>query len=460
MVRVPMTTEAETDPLVDRLILLALGACAVTVLSGGACALAYLDDGALLARSGLTLQHVRPIHDSAAFGWVFLGGVSIVYDHLRRTHGPFTPKVRMRIALHIGLWTAAGIGIVGSLLAGRFTGREYAGYHPAFSLMILAGWLLFAANWFGRTGFTLRDRPVQVHMWSVAIVLFIAAYAEAHLYLLEGVSRRPLRDLAIQWKSAGVLVGSFNLLAYGGLLHISERLHGDRGYSRSPTAFALFWVGLLNTFANYGHHTYHLPQSRWIHWIACGVSLLEVILLAKVGTDLVGLRRRPQPPPGGETVEAFLRSTILWTFALLLLAILISIPPLNTMIHGTHVVVAHAMGSMIGIDSMILWAGISLLIGGPGLRIRRAIAPLHVAVALFLAAFLVRGAAAGWSRYAGASSPDISRLVQVFPFAMAAAGLAIEFLVLWMIGHWVFALVRGRPFRSAPRRTGRPAARA
>jgi len=59
-------------------------------------------------------------------------------------------------------------------------------------------------------------------------------------------------------------------------------LAGSQSYARSRTAFAFFTVGLLNTFCNYGHHTYHLPQSAWIHWASFIVSMLELVILAKI----------------------------------------------------------------------------------------------------------------------------------------------------------------------------------
>ncbi len=45
-----------------------------------------------------------------------------------------------------------------------------------------------------------------------------------------------------------------------------------------------------------------------------------------------------------------------WIFLNILLALLISIPALNVYTHGTHITVAHAMGSTIGINTMILLA--------------------------------------------------------------------------------------------------------
>jgi len=341
-------TRAETRPLAW-LTLMAIGACAVAVMSGAAATIAYTSYEPLLRSTGLTLQRLRPIHEAFAFGWVFLGGAAVVQFYLHASFGPLSAPTRRRTMWQLSLWTLAGFGILATLLAGQFTGREYVGYQPVFSLLILTGWILFAWNYFSLVGCALRDRPAYIYMWSVAMVLFVVSFSEGHLYLIGWVSQQPAWDTAIQWKSNGALVGSFNLLAYGSLMYASGRIRGDDSYAYSRTAFALLFVGLLNTFTNYGHHTFHLPQSAWIHWISFVVSMLETIILARVFLDLLALRRSTSEGLPLGVADWFFRSAALWMFILLALALTISIPPINALIHGTHVVVAHSMGSMLGI---------------------------------------------------------------------------------------------------------------
>ncbi|MFQ5690643.1 MAG: cbb3-type cytochrome c oxidase subunit I [Gemmatimonadota bacterium] len=473
MVRVPVSgAEAGRRPLAW-LALLALGACAVVLVSGSGAALMYTDAYAKLRSLGLGLQNFRPIHTTFAFAWVFLGGVAVVHHYLGRTFGPPGRAVRRRMAWQTALWAGAGAGILATLLAGRFTGREYMGYDPLLALPILAGWILFAWNFFGQRGVSLRGQPVYVYMWSVAIPLFVITYLEGNLYLLDLVSARPVRDLAIQWKSTGTIVGAFNLLAYGSLMYVSGCIRGDDEYAYSRTAFALFVVGLLNTFTNYGHHTYHLPQTAWIHWISFAVSMLETIILAKVFVDLVPTLRAVPARDDLRVPDLFLKSGAVWTFLLMILAIGISVPPLNALIHGTHVVVAHSMGSMIGIDSMILWAALSYMLGDVagrehrtvrGARVRAAVPWVSVFLLVFLLSYLARGAAAGWVRYVGPSAPDFSPLFKMFPIVMVASGVGLTLTVLWFLLQWIFAfgavaLGGARPAAPVPQpaRTGTPA---
>ena len=449
MVRVPVNrTVLESRPLAW-LAFLALGACSVTLLSGGAVALTYTDYEAILRSYGLTLQHLRPIHETFAFAWVFLGGVTIVYFYLCRTFGAASPWLKRRIIWQNTLWTVAGVGIFVTLMSGWFTGREYLGYHPIFSLLILIGWLLFAWNYFKQIGSSPQKRPVYIYMWSIAIALFVISYLEGHLYLFDFVSRRPVRDIAIQWKSNGVLVGSFNQLAYGVLMFLTGCIRGNDDYAYSRTAFALFCIGLLNTFTNYGHHTYHLPQSYLIHWISFVVSMLEMIILAKVFLDLLALRRTVVASQDLRVPDLFVRSATIWTFFLLLLALLIAIPPLNALIHGTHVVVAHSMGSMIGINSMILWAALAYLVHNLVGPAHPAMKGTHVLVAVilvnlffftFLLSYIARGVAAASVRYVGPSALDMSLIIKSFPTVMVISGTGLAAAILWILTPWMIYL--------------------
>jgi nitric oxide reductase subunit B len=51
-----------------------------------------------------------------------------------------------------------------------------------------------------------------------------------------------------------------------------------------------------------------------------------------------------------------------WIFINMVLAIIISVPALNLITHGTHITVAHAMGTTIGINTMILLGSVYYVI--------------------------------------------------------------------------------------------------
>ena len=100
-----------------------------------------------------------------------------------------------------------------------------------------------------------------------------------------------------------------------------------------------------------------------------------------------------------------------WTFAILFSSILISVPPLNSVIHGTYVVTGHAMGATIGIDTMVLLAAIFWLLKefvaardgvDPGwfksVSMRRRVIGLNVAVAALVVWLHISGLVTGLTR--------------------------------------------------------------
>jgi len=302
---------------------------------------------------GLDLRQLRPLHTTFATAWIFLGGAAVVHRYLQDHGGLATPGDGLRLRVQILTWAAAGIGILVTLLMGVGSGREYVGFHPAFSVLILVGWTCYAWNFFRVCGPGFWSRPVYVSMWGVGLLFFLYTFVEQHAYLIPSIFADPVHDLRVQWKATGTLVGSFNLFVYGTVIYIGERISRDRAYGHSRTAYALFGIGLLNSFTNFAHHSYHLPQRELVKWIAFVVSMTEILILMRVVYDLWRLAATREDREFCATRSSFAAAKW-WTCGILCTSVLISIPPLNAVIHGTYVVAGHAMGATIGIDTMIL----------------------------------------------------------------------------------------------------------
>jgi nitric oxide reductase subunit B len=440
MVRVPLSERLPCQRhqrLLGLLFACALASNALAVVAGALASLAYA--GVSRWPGGLGFRELRSIHTVFATAWIYVAGTAVVYAYLLSAAPRPPAGFRTRLRIQLLLWGGAAAGMLASLSLGRFSGREYLEAPWVWSVPVYAGWALFAWNFFSVTRGRLSGQPVHVYMWSTSLVLFLVAFAEAHLWLSAGLGERPTRDIGIQWKSYGTLVGTFNLLVYGGLSYLGCLATSSDARALSPTASFLFFVGLLNTFANYGHHTYHLPQSAWVHWISFLVSMTEVVVLVKLLSDLRHGSVPAGADPGSPVVRSLLRWANVWGLVLLGLAVILSVPQVNTLLHGTHVVVAHAMGSMVGIDSMALLACLTYLLG----RLTRGWwpAPRCVAVAVtvanlgllvLVAALTLRGAAVGLVRFLGPYAPAPPEAMRHFPvvFATAGAFVAAAFLVL------------------------------
>ncbi|MBU6475189.1 MAG: cbb3-type cytochrome c oxidase subunit I, partial [Alphaproteobacteria bacterium] len=418
-----------------------LAALALTLLAGVFTALFYIPAFyPFLRRSGLEMPATHSLHTAFAIAWIFCTATGVMYRMMEDADGGMTRTEKRLANAHFALWCAAGAGIAVSLPLGLYSGREYMEYSPWFALPILAGWLSLAAVFLVRARAGFWERPVYMHMWGVALLLFVYSFAENNLWPLGFFKGAAVADMQVQWKSLGTFFGAMNLCVYGCALYISERIAENTAYAQSRTAFALFWVGLLSTFTNYGHHTYHLPQNEAIKWVSFITSMLEIVILVKVLSDIVGMIRERLTPATGAFSEtlSFLKASKIWTAINFIFAIAISVPPVNALIHGTRAVTAHAMGAMIGIDGFILFAATSWFVESFAPK-TKATGPLpmialQAGLAGLFTALILGGGITGFCRYTGQPLPrGMQDIWTVFALAGAvmAAGISI-FLYRWI----------------------------
>jgi len=342
---------------------MALLCIVIAVLGGAFGALHYVPSiSPTLNEMGLTFPKLRPLHTAFASLWIFGGSIAIVYHYLCGSNGGLTRGDLLRFRVHTVCWLVAGAGILVSLLLGISTGREYLGFPVVFSVILLVGWVAFAWNLLRRLRHGFWGQPIYIWFWTVGSLFFMYTFVEGHAYLLDSVFESPIKDLQVQWKSCGTLVGSFNFMMYGCLTYVGERLSGDKRYAQSPVAFWLFGVGCLNSFTNYVHHTYHLPQTETVKWVAFLVSMAEVIILVKLMLDMAKILKNKQGAAPFCGRGGWLAMAKWWTIFMLFTSIVISIPTFNTLIHGTQLVMGHAMGATVGIDTLVLLGTASWLV--------------------------------------------------------------------------------------------------
>ncbi len=415
-------------------------------------------------KHGISLVQLRPLHTSFASAWLFLGAVVPIHHFLASEFGPPSNADARRFRIQMVLWGIAGLGILISLPMGITTGREYLGFHPSLSALIAIGWCLFAWSFFARVRHGFFKHPVHVYMWSAGILYFLYTFAEGHAWLLPSIERRPIADLQIQWKSCGALVAAFNQMVYGGLTYVGSKHSGDETIGHSRTAFALFGIGLLNSLTNYAHHTYHLPQSHSIKWIAFVVSMLEIILLLRLLHEVAtALRARKKPLwERANTTDRFTLLAKHWNVFLLSLALIISVPSWNALIHGTHVVMAHAMGSELAIDTYILIGIFAWILGSTfpkretheaiihSPRIQQASLGLNLSLMGLVATLLISGLVTGVERALGNPMPD---WLVYMPVGLVLFGSGVAIFLLVILHTWLPLFTRPSEFK--PWDTGR-----
>lgn len=331
--------------LVVALMMLLLG-----LFFGIMSSLNYLLPGHL--KETLGFISLRPMHVSSVQFWILLGASGCVFCGLEILK---PGSINRRLALlQWLLWLLAICGILRSYVIKDFGGREYWEFNPVWALPITAAWLLFLVN-FIRVARSIKDWPVYVWMWMTGIIFFLFTFTENYLWMIPYFRQHFITDMTIQWKVNGSLVGSWNQIIYGSAFFMMERISNSTGPARSKLAFGMYFLGLFNLMFNWGHHIYTLPTEAYIRYLGYGVSMTEWIIFIRIvytwKQSVSDIQKHYHYFP-----YRFLMAADLWVFLNIGQALLMSIPGINVYTHGTHVTVAHAMGTTIGINSMILLA--------------------------------------------------------------------------------------------------------
>ncbi|TCZ74773.1 cbb3-type cytochrome c oxidase subunit I [Flaviaesturariibacter aridisoli] len=311
-------------------------------------------------RTQLAFQKTRPLHVYLATSWIFTAAQAGLYFYVPRVAGrPLRwPKGGW---LHFALQVVSSLLIIGCFFAGRFGGREYLEFPPALGMLIALSWLPLAVNFFATLRPRFRRAPVYYFSWTAGLLFFFITLSESYLWVSDYFFGNPVRDVTVQWKALGSMVGSWNMLIYGCSLYVMQQLNGDKKLAQGRTAFFFFFLGFTNLLFNWGHHTYVVPAAPWVRSVSYAISMTELLLLAQL---LFKFRRTMSEARRRFHSLTFRLLSLAdgWILLNLVLAIALSVPAINRYTHGTHITVAHAMGATIGINSMLLLASISYML--------------------------------------------------------------------------------------------------
>ncbi len=305
-------------------------------------------------------NQMRPLHTTLVVSWIILTAVGGVYFYLSRVEGfkMYSPKL---MKYHFFLYLLIGVMILVSLFAKKLGGREYMVFSPYLILPILVGWVFFGVNYFKTLVGKVKNWPVYFWMWGIGIVFMIFHLSEANFWVFDYFRTDYVKDTTVQWKSYGSFVGSWNMLVYGTAIYLMAKIKKKDDLARSKTSFFFFFLGLTNLMFGWAHHTYILPTLPWVRYAAYIVSMTEWIIFIKM---IYGWSKSLTATEKKENSLAylFLMASDFWVFVNLVMALLMSIPALNFYSHGTHITVAHSMGTTIGINTCILFASVSFIL--------------------------------------------------------------------------------------------------
>lgn len=309
-------------------------------------------------------NQLRPLHITTVISWIILTATGGIYYYL--TYEEKLNLYSWKLGrIHLVIFCITGIGIYLSFFTSNMGGREYLTYHPMLTIPILLGWVLFGINYFKTLIPNVKNWPVYYWMWGVGIVFMIYHLSEAHFWVLDYFRENFIRDITVQWKSYGSFVGSWNMLVYGTAIYVMSKIKNDENVARGKKSFFFFFLGLTNLMFGWAHHTYIIPTLPWVRYVAYVISMTEwIIFISMIYNWSKSLPIKTKLEHS--LAYKFLINADIWVFINLFLALLMSIPSLNYFTHGTHITVAHSMGTTIGINTSILFASVSFVLSRLG----------------------------------------------------------------------------------------------
>ncbi|MBX3323118.1 MAG: cbb3-type cytochrome c oxidase subunit I [Phycisphaeraceae bacterium] len=292
----------------------------------------------------LPMQIVQPLHTLGALGFLFYGIIALMSVVMRR-HG-------MRTAGALG-WVSTGMGVFllaagGSVLLGWGSGLEYTSWWmpltvvPAFVAAALAGCVWIDLRRFVNLS---AEGSWLLLMGTLLILLGIVERGAGTM------AREVTRALMVEWHALDTMFAGINVSLYGLAILITSAPGGGRPMRpRLLCGVAVF--ALLSTF---GHHHYLSSQPLTFKWLAFGASMLGLLSLWRHVSSL----RRGHHAAATTAATVFFRVATAWTVFAVGTGVLLAVPPINEVLHGTHAIVAHSMGSIIGINVMIVIGGLA-----------------------------------------------------------------------------------------------------
>jgi nitric oxide reductase subunit B len=304
-------------------------------------------------REALAFQKTRPLHVFLVTQWISCCAVGCIYY--------FMPGVANRQLyfptlgwLHFALTSFIIVASMIFFFSGNFSGREYMEFPLWIAGLMIVGWILMLVNFIATVRPAYHTAPVYIWSWTAGMVFFIITISESLLWSIDHFNNNIVRDITVQWKALGSMVGAWNMLVYGCTTYLMFKTTGKKELVQSKLTFFFFFLGLTNLMFNWGHHTYVVPASPVIKAVSYIISMTELLILFQMITKWkkTFLQNNSKEHFSYRLINMADR----WILLNLTLAIIISVPFINQYTHGTHITVAHAMGATIGINTTLLFS--------------------------------------------------------------------------------------------------------
>lgn len=393
----------------------------------------------------LRMEQLRPLHILLA-SVAMLAGAMAIHQSMHASIAQNSNREKGEDAWR-GNWnTLAAASLIlfsvvsaSMILMGKGSGREYAPWPPLLTLPLIFATAICTLQLIRRLPETFRFSPEGAVLLSIGWLLTFFGFVETQSFLLPWVHQNGVKDLTSQWHGIDTFVAGINVLLYAGMILLLQPYPKPL---RKRLLFAIAGFGLLGTF---GHHHYVSPQPLFLKYFAFLASMVAVLSFIR---HVQGYRKQQKVIPGSdEPLLKLLLTAEAWTLVAVGTGVLFAIPQINFYIHGTYLVISHAMGSMIGINFIIIVAAGLCYCGyskqGSSHSIRWGLPILNISLIVFWLGLAIPSIIKGFARIDSsyqAFHPVLEPWLVLFP--IAGIGLFTGIFVLASEVIWATASSR------------------
>lgn len=292
--------------------------------------------------SWLAFEDLRPLHTFLSIIAVLGGIFGLLSVWINKPQWPTLSRIQ---------WSAmvlfVGSGVI-ALSMGQATGREYFSWPLLISMPLLFALVLMLWQLLSNAN-SLKSRSPE-GFWLIGFGCFFIfqGFVESQLWQTGWFQANFVQDLSIQWHGIDSFFAGINTVLYGGAVFLMSKKPKPL---RKSLMFAIAGFSLLFTF---GHHHYASPQPHFLKILAVLASMVAMLSFWR---HLVAYKKIQETEYNKAYIKPLWRAVELWTIVSIASGVLFAIPQLNLVIHGTYLVVIHTMGSMIGVNMMIIVLG-------------------------------------------------------------------------------------------------------
>ncbi len=240
-----------------------------------------------------------------------------------------------------------------SLILGKFSGREYFSWPPIFSIPLILSLLILCFLLFKRFNYFFRKSPEGSWLIGFGSIFILIGLSESLAWLIPSVGNNFVKDLTLQWHGIDTFFAGLNAFLYGVGVFIIQK------NPKQLRKRGLYIIAIFSLLFTFGHHHYVSPQPQFFKILAFIASMIAMFSFIKhLRAYNNGAKHLEESK---SAMKMLFKSVELWTIVSFGTGILFAIPQINLIVHGTYLVVIHAMGSMIGVQLVLVFiAGFSI----------------------------------------------------------------------------------------------------